>query len=75
MATHFNVAGNYYLSTKKKRIINRCYCTLLLAAQVVGLSVFCFRTIAKKTIIIIITSSKNLLESLGTTKAGGMNGK
>lgn len=50
-------------------------CTLLFAATI-GLSVFCFRTIAKKkTVIIIITSSKNLLESFGTTKAGGMNGK
>lgn len=49
-------------------------CTLLFAVTI-GLSVFCFRTIAKKTIIIIITSSKNLLESFGTTKAGGMNGK
>mgnify|MGYP006896146275 CR=1 FL=1 len=48
-------------------------CTLLFAVTI-GLSVFCFRTIAKKTII-IITSSKNLLESFGTTKAGGMNGK
>lgn len=49
--------------------------TLLFAATT-GLSVLCFRTIAKKTIIIIIiTSPKNLLESFGTTKAGGMNGK
>ena len=44
LATHFNIAGNYYLSKKKKESE---MCTLLFAATI-GLSVFCFRTIAKK---------------------------